>query len=73
MNGLGLVGVPQDVSNVATGALYHAIGLGRLGLGKTMFSAQRLTQPIELMLAGGLARSLAGCASSSGQVLVHGL
>lgn len=45
----------QDVFNTAIEALDYAIGLWRSGLGQTVLYAQRLTQPVKLMIAAGLA------------------
>ena len=47
------VGV-EDIGNAAVETLDHAVGSGRPGLGQPVLYAQRLAQPVELMVAAGL-------------------
>ena len=45
----------QDLRNPTIEAFYHPIGLGRAGLGQTMFDTQRSTESIKLVFARRLA------------------
>jgi len=46
----------EEIGNAAIEALDHAVGLRCAGLGQAVFYAQRLTEPIKLMLPARFTR-----------------